>query len=79
MLTAKAPLRQGSQRDDYYLYDVTFRGEEIVSGSRVPECDAARVLLARGMTGKLTMLDGKTGKPRLIIDIEGAAKLTHRG
>jgi len=33
-------------------------------------------LLARGITGKLTMLDGKTGKPRTIVDIEKAAKLT---
>jgi len=31
--------------------------------------------LARGYTGKLTMLDGKTGRPRTIIDIEKAARL----
>jgi hypothetical protein len=30
----------------------------------------------RGYTGKLTMLDGKTGIPRTIVDIEKAAKLT---
>ena len=29
-----------------------------------------------GITGKLTMLEGKTGKPRTIIDIEKAARLT---
>jgi len=28
-----------------------------------------------GQTGKLTMLDGKTGRPRTIIDIEKAARL----
>jgi hypothetical protein len=58
------------------LYDVTFDGEVIVSNSRVPECDASRALLAKGITGKLHMLDGRTGKPRTIIDIEKAAKLT---
>ena len=75
-LTANKPTRPGSQRDDLYLYDVSLAGEAIVSNSRVPECDAARVLLARGITGALTMLDGKTGKARTIIDIEKAAKLT---
>jgi hypothetical protein len=29
-----------------------------------------------GFTGKLTILDGKTGMPRMIIDIEKAARLT---
>jgi hypothetical protein len=75
-LTANKPARSGSQRDDLYLYDVELEGETLVSSSRVPECDAARVLLAMGITGALTMLDGKTGKPRTIIDIEKAAKLT---
>jgi hypothetical protein len=31
--------------------------------------------LAKGITGKLTMLDGKTGRPRTVIDIEWAALL----
>jgi hypothetical protein len=47
----------------------------LVDRSRDPECDAARALLARGITGKLTMLDGKTGGPQTIIDIEEAAGL----
>ena len=38
--------------------------------------DAARALLARGITGHLTMLDGKTGIPRTIINIEKAAQCT---
>jgi hypothetical protein len=41
-----------------------------------PEFDAARALLAKGITGKLTLLDGKTGKPRIVIDIEQLAHLT---
>jgi hypothetical protein len=75
-LTANKPPRAGSQREDLYLYNVIFKGETIVSNSRVPECDAARFLLAKGITGQLTMLDSKTGKPRTSIDIEKAAKLT---
>ena len=58
-----------------YLYSVIYDGELIVDRSRDPECDAARALLTRGITGKLTFLDGKTGVPRTIINIERAAKL----
>ena len=59
-----------------YVYSVIHDGKLLVERSRDPECDAARTLLAKGITGKLTMLDGKTGRPRTIIDIERAAKLT---
>ena len=58
-----------------YRYSVIFRGELLVDRSRDPECDAARALVAKGITGRLTMLDGKTGKPRIVIDIERAAQL----
>ena len=47
----------------------------LVEHSRDPECDAARALVAKGITGELTLLDGKTGIPRTIINIEKAAKL----
>jgi hypothetical protein len=57
-------------------YSVLFDGKLLVERSRDPECDAARALLARGYTGQLHMLDGKTGQPRTIIDIERAARLT---
>jgi hypothetical protein len=60
---------------DGYRYSVICRGELIVDRSRDPECDAARALKAMGHTGKLTMLDGKTGVPHTIINIETAAKL----
>jgi hypothetical protein len=55
-------------------YNVTLDGELLVKRSRDPECDAARVLVAKGITGKLTMLDGNTGKPRTIVNIEKAAQ-----
>ena len=58
------------------VYSVICGGELIVDRSRDPECDAARALLAKGITGKLTLLDGKTGKPRIIVDIEKCAGLT---
>ena len=61
-----------------YVYSVIHDGELIVDRSRDPECDAARALVARGITGKLTLLDGKTGIPRTIINIEKAAKLRVR-
>ena len=61
---------------DGYRYSVLYDGKLLVDRSRDPECNAARALLAKGITGKLTMLDGKTGKPRSIIDVEKAARLT---
>ncbi|MGZ8399929.1 MAG: hypothetical protein ACXWVI_01315 [Methyloceanibacter sp.] len=59
-----------------YRWSVIFRGKLFVERSRDPECDAARALLAKGFNGKFMLLDGKTGKPRMIIDIERAARLT---
>jgi hypothetical protein len=58
---------------DGYRYSVLFDGKLLVEKSREPELDAARALLAQGITGKLTMCDGKTGKPRTIMK---AANLT---
>ena len=58
-----------------YLYSVIYEGSLIVERSRDPECDAARALLAQGLTGKLWLCDGKTGIPRTIIDIKRAAEL----
>jgi hypothetical protein len=46
------------------VYSVIFRGKLLVEHSTDPECDAARALLAKGITGMLTMLDGKTGRGR---------------
>jgi hypothetical protein len=47
---------------DGYRFSVIHDGKLLVDRSRDP--------------GKLTILDGKTGRPRTIIDIEKAAKLT---
>jgi len=59
---------------DGYRYSVLFNGKLLVERSRDPECDVARALLAQGITGKLTICDGNTGRPWTIIDIEKAAK-----
>jgi hypothetical protein len=57
-----------------YLYAVIYEGKLLVERSRDPEHDAARALLVMGLTGKLTLCDGKTGAPRTIIDIEKASR-----
>jgi hypothetical protein len=73
MLTARLhPLKPKKGGE---VYSVIFHGELLVERSSDPECDAARALLTKGITGMLTMLDGKTGRPRTIIDIEQAATL----
>ena len=53
-----------------------FAGDLIVDSSRHPEHYLARALLSRAITRKVTMLDANTGKPRTIVHIERAAKLT---
>jgi hypothetical protein len=67
-----ATLRLDFTRSVLAATSVVFDGKLLVERSRDPECDAARALLKRGYTGKLHMLDGKTGKLRTIM----AAKLT---
>ena len=66
------PARHGDR------YDVEFGGELLVRRSRNPEFDFARAVLAKGITGKVTVVDGKTGRARTTIDVEKAAKLTVR-
>ena len=58
-----------------YRYDVILDGEVIVRRSRDPEYDAARVLRDRGLCGRFRTIDFVTGQPRMILDIEKAAKL----
>lgn len=58
-----------------YRYDVLLDGEIIVCRSRDPEHDAARVLHGRGLRGRFRTMDFRTGMPRMILDIEKAAKL----
>ena len=68
LIPRKTPPRP--ERRHVYVYDVVFEGETIVTGSPDPDSDLARVLLARGITGKVRL-----GGARTIIDIEAAAKL----
>ena len=56
-------------------YNVVFDGDLIVE-RRDPETDLARALQARGYSGTVIMLDGNTGKPRTLINIEKAEKVT---
>jgi hypothetical protein len=59
-----------------YRYDVILAGEVIISRSRDPEHDAARALQARGLRGSFRTIDFVTGRPRMIHDIEKAAKVS---
>lgn len=59
-----------------YTYDVMVGSERIVSGSRDPEHDLARALLARRVTGNVELVAGLTGKPRTRFDIEALAPFT---
>ena len=57
-------------------WNVEFDGELIVENSKDPECEAARVLLARGITGKVTCRPTRSlASPRLTFDIEKLSKL----
>jgi hypothetical protein len=56
-------------------YSLTFHGREIASG-RNAELDGARWLSAHGFRGWVFIVDGRTRKPRLFLDIERAARLT---
>ena len=57
----------------WYAYNVTIDVETVVTDSRDAEHDLARALLAKGITGKVTLYDANSGKPRTLIDIEKAA------
>jgi hypothetical protein len=53
---------------------VVYMGELLVT-SGDPELDAARALVALGVTGKLQVYDARTDRLRSTVDIERAAKL----
>jgi hypothetical protein len=59
-----------------YRYDVILGDEVIVRRSRDPEHDTARALLARGVGGRFRTIDFATGRPRMVVDVEKAARLT---
>ena len=73
MLTAELHVKKKPSDRNWYAYDVVFDDDLLVTDSRDPEHDLARALLARGYTGHVTLLDGKTRKPHTTIDIEKAA------
>lgn len=53
---------------------VRYVGQVLLASARDPEHEAARALLARGITGKCRTLDHLTGAHRMTLDIERAAK-----
>ena len=75
LIVKRTPRTPG--RRHAYLYSVEFDGL-VVENSADAECDLARVLLARGISGVVTLIDGATGKPRSKVNIAKAALLTVR-
>jgi hypothetical protein len=57
-------------------YRVTYTGAVLVDGSRNPEFDACRALLARGIRGKLEVWRKGATFPATVLDIEAGARLT---
>jgi hypothetical protein len=57
-------------------WDVLLDGAAIVTGSRDPESDACRALLALGRIGAVRFIDGRTGRHRSTIrSISAGARL----
>jgi hypothetical protein len=74
-LIVREPPRIGfAERNNWHLYDVEVDGELIVAGARDPEHAVARELLARGIVGKVKIIDGTTGKHLSTVYIAAAAK-----
>ena len=67
-----SPLAYGRRGQKYAVH---WHGQIIVAASLDPEHDAARALLARGISGTMRTVD-KAGVVRMMLDIEKAAKLT---
>lgn len=63
------------------LYEVRLAslvGPVLVKATRVPLCDSARALLARGIRGRVELWDRQHPYPRMLGDIETLARLTVR-
>jgi hypothetical protein len=60
---------QGTEKYDVVMSD----GEVVALRTTTPEKALARFLKAKGETGKATLRDGKTGMPRMFIDIVSCA------
>jgi hypothetical protein len=63
-------------RESVDRYDTLFGGTPLVTRTRDPEHDTARALKAIGYTGKFWTVNAKTGKKRMLVDIDKAAGLT---
>lgn len=55
-------------------WQVTIDGQILIDRARDPEHEAARLLLARGLTGRMLTYVG--GRPSMILSIEAAAGFT---
>lgn len=64
----------GGAGNYYYSYDVFWRGGQIVARSHDPECEACRILAARGVNGWVVVRDLETGKGRLRVNVPALAR-----
>ncbi|MGE0854419.1 MAG: hypothetical protein AB7O44_33295 [Hyphomicrobiaceae bacterium] len=62
--------------DRGHRYRATHEGSVLIDGSRHPEFDACRALLARGIRGKLEVWRKGAAFPAMVLDIEAGARLT---
>jgi hypothetical protein len=77
MLTAR--LHSVKAKNGRQVYSVIFRGRLLVERSQDPECDAARALLAQGITGKLYLSDAGGFSVTKKQSPGASATSTHRG
>ena len=62
--------------DRGHRYRVTYAGTILIDGSRNPEFDACRAMLARGIRGRLEVWRKGAAFPAMVLDIEAGARLT---
>lgn len=76
-MTTKVFIERTKIVTDGARYRVTREdGTTLIEGSRVPEHDACRALLAEGVTGKLAIWRKGKSHPDMFLDIERAAGRT---
>ncbi len=58
------------------LYDVEYEGEVICRSTLTPLLDACRVLLAKGLAGKIEMWDRSSPFPRMASTVGAGSQIT---
>lgn len=72
MITVQLLAKPKPNDRHWYAYDVLLDEKIIVSDSRDPEHDLARVLFARGIKGVVRVIDGTTDRVRSRVNVQKA-------